>query len=108
MQQLLWVSFRSPSRDSSGCDMLELKVVGLILHFKIGPLIAVSKLLHLPLSHSFFTFPVWCLSQMPLASPLWRLGKLAKRMFLTECLLQGLGSLNTHDLGTSSQPLWHP
>lgn len=57
MQQLLWVSFRSPSRDSSGCDMLELKVVGLILHFKIGSLIAVSKLLHLPLSHSFFYFP---------------------------------------------------
>ena len=87
--------------------MLELKVVGLILHLRIGLLIAVSKLLHLLFSHSFY-FPSLASTVDAFGTSMTETGKLAKKMFLNERLLQGLGLLSTHDLGTNCQPLWHP
>lgn len=81
--------------------------MGLILHLKIGPLIAVSKLLHLLFSHSFY-FPSLVSTVDAFGISMTATGKLMKRMFLNECLLQGPGLLSTNDLGTNSQPPWHP
>lgn len=79
--------------------------MGSILHLRIGPLVAVSELLHLLFSHSFY-FPSLGSTVDAFGISRTATGKLTKRMFLNERLLQGPGLLSAHDLG--SQPLWHP